>query len=412
MNAAEADSPFSPLFEDICASVDRLAPKLVDLRRELHQFPEVSGQEFATTQRLADALAQAGLQPQISPTGRGVTCELIPEAELKQNCPGLLLRGDIDALPIEDQKTVSYCSRNPGLMHACGHDAHATIILGATLVLNELIQKGSLISNSRLRTLFQPAEEICEGARQMIREGVTEGIDAALAVHVDPSQPYGILSYRHGILTAICDELVIEVRGAGGHGARPHMARDPIAASTQLIQSAYTQIPRSLNPQWPHVLSFCEIRSGHSANVIPDHALIRGTLRTVDNDSRDRALEALESLCHTISRQTACDIQLRTGIHSPAVTNDENLTDLVVQAATRLIPSAQIRAIEFPSMGGEDFAYFGAKCLTSMTRLGCRPVDCDSMDLHAPNFDIDERVLALGAKLIACSTVLWHKQHA
>jgi amidohydrolase len=410
VNTAESDSTLGPLFEAVSASVDQFAPQLVELRRELHQFPEVSGQEFATTQRLADALSQAGLQPQISPTERGVVCELIPDSELLPGSPGLLLRGDIDALPIEDQKKVSYCSRNPGLMHACGHDAHATIVLGATLALHGLVQNGSLLSLCRLRALFQPAEEICEGAQQMIREGVTEGIDAALAIHVDPSQPFGVLSYRHGILTAICDELIVEVRGQGGHGARPHMTRDPIATSTQLIQSAYAHVPRSMNPQWPHVLSFCEIRSGHSANVIPDHALIRGTLRTVDYDSRDRALSALKSLCQTLSVQTGCDIRLTTGIHSPAVTNDENLTELMVQAAKRLIPSDQVRAIEFPSMGGEDFAYFSAKCLTSMARLGCRPSDRDKMDLHSPDFDIDERVLAFGAKLLAMTTLLWIRQ--
>ena len=407
MTQSASDSPQLSLLQNLCDSIDRHADQLVEFRRELHRYPEVSGQEYDTTQRIVDRLVQAGITPNISPSKRGVVCDLISDASQESSGQGLLLRADMDALPINDQKEEIYRSQNAGFMHACGHDAHTAMLYGAALAIHETQQQVPTYFTRPLRIAFQPAEEICEGAQQMIREGVTEGIEAALALHVDPSQPFGFIGYRHGLLTAICDELMIDVQGKGGHGARPHLTCDPIFATTQFIQSAYSQIPRALNAQSPHVLSFCQVQSGHSANAVPEAAHIRGTLRTLDVDEREKAIRQLTALCASVGEQTGCKLTLRTGIHAPAVKNDPNLTDLFVQAANDLLPKDQVHSIQRPSMGGEDFAYFGTQCLTAMVRVGCRPPHVPALDLHSPEFDIDERILPLGAKLLAWASLRW-----
>ena len=406
MPSVQIHEQLESLFDELCESIDSLTPQMIELRRELHQHPEVSGQEFETTERIRDQFLKLNLVPRISPSGRGLTLDLQPGSPMSQG-PGCAIRADIDALPIQDAKEATYASRCDHVMHACGHDAHAAIVFGASIALQKILSQRGVVAPGIVRAIFQPAEEICGGAKQMIAEGAVEGIDAAFAIHMDPNNTVGNFGYRKGILTAICDELVIEVRGKGGHGARPHLGRDPIAAAAQLIQAAYSQIPRALNPQYPHVLSFCEIRSGHSANVIPDHALIRGTLRTVKQSARDRAIDLLNSLGKTISVSTGCDVRLSTGVHSPAVKNDSTLTDLMVEAAGQLVPADRVKPIEFPSMGGEDFAYYGSRCATAMVRIGCRPESIESMDLHSPLFDVDENVLALGAKFLAWTTLLW-----
>ncbi len=220
-----------------CAPTSRVARQLTEFRRHLHQHPELSGQEMATTTYLARQLATAGIPFRLGAGKRGVITGIVPATG--KRTPVIALRADNDALPITETNKVAYRSKNTGVMHACGHDAHSAILLGTTLALH---RAGPL--PVAWRSIFQPAEETGNGAKEMVAQGAVAGVDAILAYHVDPSLPLGFVSITPGPLSAFCQDFVIEVRGKGGHGARPHDTVDPIAVAAQLVTLIYQAVPR------------------------------------------------------------------------------------------------------------------------------------------------------------------------
>ncbi len=386
-------------------ALDRIAAglqrRLVEIRRHLHQHPEPSGEEVETTRFLAGHLEETGLPIRIGPND----CGLVVDSDETDEPGRTAFRGDIDALWIQDAKETEYRSQRPGVMHGCGHDAHAAGVVGVILVLNELEREGLLPGQVKWRAILQPSEETASGAREMISIGALENVDGIFALHLDPTRPVGTIGVKAGAFTASCDEFEIHIKGRGGHGARPHETLDPIAAGAQMISTLYQMFPRRMDPHKPVVATIGQVSAGHSPNVIPETAEMKGTLRALDERTRVRAKEVIGDIAAGIAKTTGCELRLTFPFGCPGVVNDIGFTDCF-RAAARLIPDG-LRVEEMPhaSMGGEDFAEYLQHVPGAMFRLGCQPASgCTT--LHSPQFDIDEKALGIGVRLIARAVIL------
>lgn len=389
--------------QQLDAVIEAQSAAMVAVRRHLHAHPETSGHEEATCRFVGSRLAEAGLAGRVVADGRGV----IVDAPHEASRPRIALRADLDALPIQDAKRVDYCSQVAGVMHACGHDAHTAIALGTILALEAARGAGVLPWPVCWRGVFQPAEETNAGALQMVAAGAVEGVDAILALHVDPSRDVGTIGIREGVLTATCDEMEIRIEGRGGHAARPHESIDPIAAAAQLVSSIYLFVPRAIESHEAVVITIGQFLGGELPNVIPHHALLRGTMRTLDDRVSERNKDHIRQLAQGMAVATGTQIEVNFTTGPPAVRNNRALTRLLRETATDLLGAEPVEEIERPSMGGEDFAYFAERIPGCMFRLGCRGDGNDGVPLHAPQFDIDEKALTVGAKLLARAVVAW-----
>ncbi len=384
----------------IDSAINREAERWVSLRRHLHVHPEPSREEYRTTEYLAGQLLEAGLTVRIAPTGRG----LIAEPPGLGDRPRVAFRADIDALRIADAKSVPYRSGNDGVMHACGHDAHATMALAAALALGA--SRDSLPSPIAWRAIFQPAEEVSEGAIEMIEAGAVEDVRCIVALHVDPDLSVGRIGHRSGVLTAACQEVRIVIRGVGGHAARPHLAVDPIAVTAQLVSSLYQVLPRSVDSRDPSVVTFGSIRGGTSPNIIPDEVELTGTIRTLSDRAAAQVEERITQVARGLAVATRCEIDVSFRQGTGAVYNDPEVTSVCVQAARQVVGPANVEEIRLPSMGGEDFSGYLKHVPGCLLRLGVASLDRPRHSLHSPHFDIDEGALTIGAKLLAHSVVL------
>ena len=369
-------------------------PQLVEIRRYLHQHPEVSGTEFETTKYLADQLNALGIPFRYGPDQRGLFAELGLETSGRR----LALRADIDAIPVEDSKQVPYRSQNPDCMHACGHDAHSTMLLGGLARIQAWLKENP-DADLFVRGIFQPEEEVARGARAMVETGCLKGMQAIFGMHVDPTRPTGTVGLQAGVQTAHCNEIQIRITGRSGHGARPHQSVDPISAGAQFVQLAYSTLPREVDSREATVFSICQFSGGHSANVIPDEVFLQGTLRTLCLASREKAISHLTNLANTLSSSTRAQFDLKFGTEVPAVVCDEAMTELVHQAATDVVGQTQIQPIGSPSMGGEDFAFYSQEVPAAFLRLGCAGNEIGMLPLHNSGFDIDEKILPIGAEM-------------
>ena len=386
-------------------AIARQRDEVVAVRRHMHRNPEPSGQEFKTSLYLYQKLSQAGFDVRMGPEGRGI----IVDVSLGDAPPGRLiaLRADIDALRIQDQKDVGYRSQVPGVMHACGHDAHSAILTGAITAVREAYEVGALPWPVRLRGVFQPAEETSVGAKEMIEAGALEGVEAIAALHVDPSRRVGTVGMRVGVLTANCMGMRIRVVGRGGHTARPHEASDPIAAAAQLINSLYLFIPRVVDSQDAVVLGIGQIQSGDNPNVIPERLELRGTLRTLDRRVHKESQQHIRRLAHGVAQTTDTQIDVQFERASASVCNDPQLMAVLNQAATEVLGAEGIQTIPRPSMGSEDFAFYLEQVPGAMVRLGTASARHGRSALHTPTFDIDEQALCNGARILGRTAVQW-----
>jgi amidohydrolase len=383
-------------------AVDRLGRRIIEVRRYLHAHPEASGEEFRTTSYLQDIFEEAGVQFRLLPGGRGLICD-----RPVRGASGTIqaLRADIDALRMQDEKTVIYRSQEANLMHACGHDAHAAMAVGAVLALHEA--DALLPPDFAWRALFQPAEETCRGALEMIAAGALEGVGGLVALHVDPTLLAGEVGCRGGVLTASVDEFTITVKGAGGHGARPHTTRDPLAAACQFVNLVYTQIPRLVDARRPTVVSFGVFQGGVNPNAIPESVQLRGTIRTIEPGGYLEVIDQLQRLSAGLSQALGIVFEFEFDDHLGPVTNDAQLVALCRGVAEESAPGG-VHEILLPSMGGEDFAYYLEHVRGVMLRLGTGFRDRPSAHLHSPRFDVDEAALGLGARLLARSVLGFH----
>ena len=381
--------------------MDRMAPQLSAARRRLHARPDLSGAEQPTIAYLRSLLEPSGVMMTSLVGGRG----LVVDSTTSDRNPFVALRADIDALGLHDAKDVPYRSQTDGVMHACGHDAHAAIAVAAMLALDELDRDNALPWPVHWRGILQPAEETAEGAREMVAAGAMKGVRALFALHADPSLPVGSIGVREGMLTAACDLVEIQITGKGGHAARPHQSIDPIPTAAQLITALYTFVPRASDAQEPVVLTIGQISSGYSPNVIPEGAILRGTLRSLGELARTRAKERVYEIAEGIAEAAGAQIEVSFGWALDSVLNDPALNMIVRRVACDLVGAENVHEIESASMGGEDFAGYLEHTPGTMFRLGIRSSQTGGEPLHSPLFDIDEAALPLGAKMLAAAVI-------
>jgi amidohydrolase len=368
--------------------------RLVEVRRDLHAHPELAHEERRTTNLLADALAHVGLSPRILPGGTGLLCDVGPTP------PTVAFRADLDALPIPDSKDVSYRSRVDGVAHACGHDVHATVVLGTGLALARVASRGELPRSVRL--LFQPAEEVVPGgALDVISAGGLEGIERIYALHCDPSVDVGQVGLLAGPITAASDHLEVRLTGPGGHTARPHLTADLVAALGAVVTQTPALLGRRVDPRAGVALVWGEVSAGTVANVIPRSGVARGTLRTLSRSVWETLPPLVEELIRAVATPYGVGVEVLHVRGVPPVVNDT--------ASVATLDSAMRSAVEggevcesAQSLGGEDFAWYLDRVPGALGRLGVRsPGSKVTMDLHQSSFDVDERCISVGVQLLA-----------
>lgn len=396
--------PFEALLDRIA---DECMSGWISNRRTLHSNPEPSGHERKTTEFVAARLESLGINPRVPERGVGVVGDLTigsprPHSHL------IAVRADIDGLRLQDRKTVAYASACPGVAHACGHDAHTAVVLGTAELLSSLSRRlpESELPSARFRFVFQPAEETAEGAAWMIKDGALEGVSAILGLHVDPAIAVGKVGIRYGVLTAQVDEVVLTVRGKGGHAARPQNTTDPIGTAALLVSLLYQTVPRRSDSLHPTVFSIGSIHGGTASNVIPDHVDISGTLRSTDRTIRQTILDSIRRTCEGVASATGntIDVTFRSPLGS--VVNDVMVTSAFEASAIQVLGGHNIVLIDKPSMGGEDFAMYLDHVRGAQFRLGCAGPGGDWPFLHSPVFDVDEAAIPIGARIIARSALL------
>ncbi|HEY5847443.1 MAG TPA: amidohydrolase [Microlunatus sp.] len=393
VGSAETDRPAL-----IAAETDRLFGRLVELRRDLHAHPEIGNQEFRTTQLIVDTLGEAGLTAKVLDIGTGAVCDLLPDDY--DPASGLVgLRGDIDGLPIQDGKTVPYRSRLDGFCHACGHDVHTTVVLGAGLVLARLRERGHLHRGVRL--IFQPAEELSPGgAVDAIACGAIDGLSEVYAMHCDPRTDAGRLALKTGAITSAVDRVLVTVRGPGGHTSRPQLSGDLIGALGAVATTAQLVLSRRVDPRSGVSLMWGKIAAGSVANAIPGVGTIEGTLRALDESGWQLAQQLIPELVRQIVSpfSVEVDVDVTKGV-PPAVNHAIGVEHFSRAVRTMLGSSALTRTEQ--SLGGEDFAWMLQQVPGAMARLGVRPAGAAvAPDIHQPTFDVDERCISVGVKVL------------
>lgn len=372
--------------------VQALSRELVEIRRDLHRHPELAFEEFRTSQLVAERLDRYGLEVQTGVAKTGVV------ATLKGDRPGrtLLLRADMDALPIEEETGATYASETPGKMHACGHDGHTAILLGAARYLAE--NKHRL--EGQIRFVFQPAEEGPGGAAPMIEEGVLEGVQAAVGLHLWSYLPVGQATVCPGPMMAAADEFTVKVEGVGAHAAQPDLGVDTILVATQMIQQLHTIVARNVSPLESAVLTTTWMKGGKAYNVIPHFAEFGGTVRTFKDEVRSRVKERMKVLLeHTASAYGArVDFNYREGY--PPLVNDPQITELV-ESVCREVLELPPHLPEARTLGGEDMAYYLQQVPGCFFFLGAgHGGNREDFGHHHPKFDINEDSLPLGVELL------------
>jgi amidohydrolase len=392
------------MLSEIKNIAESLAPRLVEIRRHIHANPELSGQEYQTAAYIAGVLSSCGLSVQEAVGKTGVKGELAGKGSDRRI---LAIRADMDALPIQERTDLDFASRKPGIMHACGHDVHATVGLGVAMVLSRLSEP----LEGKIRFLFQPAEEIAQGASWMIREGVMRDVSAVLGLHVFPSIPARSIGVRYGALTAAADDLEIFIQGESGHGARPHEAIDAIWIAAQVITTLQQAISRTQNPLRPIVLTIGQISGGRAPNVIADQVRMAGTVRSLHPETHAHLPEWIESLvtnvCSTYNAK--CQVKYRRGV--PSVQNDQFLTRLVEEAGLEAWGQDRVLILSEPSMGAEDFSLYLQQAPGTMFRLGVGSPNLLNPPLHHPEFLVDESAILTGVITLAYAAYkYWQRQ--
>jgi len=402
-----ADSPGSlnaGVWQLLDRAIDGQEAAMIALRRQIHANPEASGQEFATTKLVAERLTAAGLKPRVMRDGLGAIVDIDLGAPADRI---IAIRAELDSVGVDEDKSVAYASKNGGQCHACGHDAHTTIILAAATTIHqhrEHLAKLGLKHN--IRAVFQPAEETATGALCMIEQGAIENVRGMFAVHVEPFIEAGFIGLRAGPLTSSCKSFEIVIHGKSGHSARPYQAIDPIQAATSVIDLIYQLGPRSMDSRYPLALTVGAVHAGLAFNAIPDKAVIRGTLRTARLEDEQAVERKMLAVLKGVELATGCTIKIEFPVNAPATNNDAGLIEIMAASAKDLLGPDSLRWLDVPSLGAEDFAFFQQKVPGAIVRLGAAmPDPAKRMPLHSSYFDIDERTLAIGAKFIMRSAL-------
>ncbi|MFK4268192.1 amidohydrolase [Streptomyces milbemycinicus] len=390
---------------------DELRTELIAFRRDIHMHPELGNREFRTTAAIKARLEQAGLEPRVLPGGTGLICDIGTDGGTGAGTgdaaalPMLALRADIDALPIPDTKSVPYRSTVPDRAHACGHDVHTTVVLGAGLVLADVAREGRLPRPVRL--LFQPAEEVLPGgAPDAVEAGVLDGVGRILALHCDPKVDVGRIGLRIGAITSACDRLEVSLDGAGGHTARPHLTTDLVTATAKVITEVPAVLSRRVDTRSGLAVTWGRVESGHACNVIPQHAELSGTVRCLDLPAWREAPDLVHAAVDEIATLHGAKSEINYVRGVPPVVNEESSVELLRRAMETRRGSYAVEGTE-QSLGGEDFSWYLEHVPGAMARLGVRRVgDTARRDLHCGDFDVDEGAIEVGVELFTAAALL------
>jgi len=377
----------------------QLFPYSQRIRRDLHRFPELGFQEYRTAGVIARELGNIGLEVTTGVAQTGV----IAEIEGRRPEPVLMMRFDMDALPIVEETNAEYASQNPGVMHACGHDGHVAIGLSVAHLLNEMRNE----LNGTVRLIFQPAEEGLGGAERMIAEGALGEIPPqfALGLHVWNEKPLGWLGIASGPMMAAAEIFEVEIIGSGGHGALPHLAVDPINAAAQIVVALNAIVARNVSPLQSAAVSVTLIHGGETFNVIPSKVRLQGTIRTFDPEARSTVLERFEQIVNGVALSARCKANINLKSLTPAVVNEAGITQKVIVSARRILPDSIILT-DFRTMGSEDMAFFLNKAPGCFIFIGsANPAKKLDAPHHHPRFDFDEEVLAQAAALLTGAAI-------
>jgi amidohydrolase len=364
--------------------MDSLEQQLITFRHRMHRFPELSNQEQETTNMIRQQLQVHHIKVLDVPLSTGLV------AEIGDSGPVVALRADIDALPIIEKSGVAFSSSKEGVMHACGHDIHTSVMLGAAILLKQ--REDQL--HGKVRIVFQPAEEIAEGAKAVLETGVLDDATAIFGFHNDPRLPVGVVGSRHGSLTAGVDRFSIHISGHGSHAAKPHESNDAIIIASHIIQALQTIVSRNIASAENAVLSVTQIHSGNTWNVIPDTAFMEGTVRTFNKETRAFIRRRMEAVVRGIAAtyEAGASIEWKLGV--PSVNNDPQWTDFALETAAN---AGYVTRIVEPTSVGEDFSFYQEKLPGSFVMIGSG----GPYELHDPKYQADDRMLAPAARYFA-----------
>lgn len=367
---------------------------VVTWRRSLHAMPELGRAEFRSTEMVARLLTSAGLETRTLPGGTGLVCDV----GFGDRC--VALRADLDALPLQEDTGLPFASTVDGVMHACGHDAHTAMLLGAGLAL-----ASAPALPGRVRLIFQPAEEVQPGgAVDMVADGAMEGVQRIFALHCDPRLEVGKLGTRVGPITSACDVMEIRLTSPGGHTARPHLTADLVEAMGLLITQIPLLLTRQVDPRSGTVLVWGAAHAGEAANAIPQHGVLRGTLRTADHATWAELEGKFRQLVAAVLAPSGVGYELDYIRGVPPVVNEEVSAGMLAAAAVSVLGKDASTATE-QSSGGEDFAWYLEHVPGAMARLGVWPGHGPMRDIHQPTFDLDERAIPFGVRVLTTAAL-------
>lgn len=382
---------------DVVKKAASIKKELIAWRRHIHKNPELSGMEKNTSAFVAKVLRQSGISVKTGIGGYGVVGLL----KGKTKGPVIALRADMDALPVHEKNNVSYCSSIPGVMHACGHDVHIAVLLGAAGILSTF--KDKLFGS--VKFIFQPSEEKSPGgAEDMIKDGalMSPRPSAIVALHCFPEYPVGKAGIRYGVMTASADSFTVVIKGKGGHAARPHQAIDAIATASLAINAIHEIVGRKIDPTENAVISIGKITGGAARNVVADRVEFEGTIRTIDANLRKKIPSLIERTLRGVTYASKASYEFCYEKGCPSVINDKKLTDMVRRSAIEILGEKNVVIMEKAVMGAEDFSLFAEEVPGTLFRLGTGNAKKGAAScLHSSTFDVDEGCLTIGASLMA-----------
>lgn len=377
--------------------VEEAKSELTELRRYLHAHPEPSLEEYETTRFIARKLSEYGVDD-IKVGCGGKEIGVVATIRGRSERPMIALRADIDALRMkEENEALPYRSQNEGVMHACGHDAHIAVLLITAKVLSQL--KGELVGSVRL--IFQPAEENAAGAKEILKVGGLDGVDAIVGLHVWSYFPSGILGFKKGPFFAAVDRIEINVKGKGGHGAAPQFAVDPIVIASSIVLNLQTVVSREVDPIEPAIVSICKIEGGTAFNIIPEEVKMVGTIRSFSPQTRKHVVSRVEEIATNVAKALRGSAEFIDYYSTPALINDPKFTEFTANIAKRLF--GEDKVIEAPiNMGGEDFSLYLERVPGTFFLLGTGNSEKGTdKPHHNPYFDVDDDALPIGVELFA-----------